>query len=282
MRISFTAEHPLRRLLQPLRVRILIAALAVGVSLCALTLAGVGSDKGENDPRAVTSSEAQQLAMVRFKTFDGSPHNLKMKIDNGTDSYAVRGLIDYRKHRAIGAYVAGAEGGKQQKGLIAWDSSGVAVAPGKRKASSPSGVAEIMAAAAKLPGKQWSPRDYGGYPLDTVLRVVLALGADRPDNAQLLAQSGPRRLGESTLRGKSYTRFSGPRPRPQKGGKDAKQPKRPRTSPLTYWVDENGDLGRLEIKSESMKRPVTVDFLGREARTKVPGEPWGESKRPAK
>jgi hypothetical protein len=273
MRIAFGTRPPLGKLLRSSRARALAVVLATGLSCCALALATTGGDKGR--PRVITSSEAQRLAMVRLSAFEDSPNRVTVTIDNGTDSYVVHGLIDYRTHRAVGAYVAGPAGSKQQKGLVAWDASGLAVATGKQRSPSSSEMAQIAKAATRVPGGSWSPRSYAGYPLDIALRMVMALGSDRPDNAQLLAQSGPRHLGESTLRGKSYTRFSGPRPNVKAGDASGARSQRKGASPLTYWVDEHGKLGRLEIKSAAMERPVTVDFTGREAHTKVPGEPWG-------
>ncbi|WP_129312377.1 hypothetical protein [Streptomyces sp. L2] len=261
-------------------------ALGVGLSCSALALAGTGTGTGgEGDhvpSRPLTAAEAQRLALVRFNAFEASPETVTVKIDDGTDSYSVRGLIDYRTHRAIGTFVAGVTAQKQEKGLVAWDSSGLAIALGSGGTSPSSKASQIVRAAEKVRNRGWSPRAYAAYPLDTALHVVVALGQDRPDNAQLLAQFGARRLGESTLRGKSYTRFSGPRPRPQPAGKTSAPRRRlPSTSPLTYWVDEDGNLGRMEIKDAGMQRPITVDFLGHEPHAKVPAKPWQERSHPA-
>lgn len=287
MRNPFGTRPALRRLVRRPRARILaVAFAAVGLSCCALAWAD-GHGGGGDGPRAITSSEAERLAVARFHAYENGPHRITLKIDDGGDSYEVRGLIDYRKHRAVGTYAAGEPGPRQQKGLIAWDASGLAVATDAKGTSPSSKTAEITRAAAKVPHGLWSPRAYAGYPLDVALRVAMALGADRPDNAQLLAQSGPRYLGKSTLRGTSYARISGPRPKPQQGGAAASRsgapatpsPRPTGTSPLTYWVDEDGELGRLEIRSGGVERPVTVDFTGHEARAKVPAEPWGDSPR---
>jgi len=275
MRIAFGARLSLRRLLHSSRARITAAALAV-VLCCSAALTLTTTDESSDGPRAITSSEAQRLAMVRLTAFEDSPNAVTVTVDNGTESYTVRGLIDYRTHRAVGAYAADVSGSKTQKGLVAWDKSGLAVATGKKASSPSSTMAEITRAVAKVPRTNWSTRAYAAYPLDVALRMVMALGADRPDNAQLLAQSGPRYLGESTLRGKSYTRFSGPRPQPRSSESARAKTRRKGPSPLTYWVDEQGELGRLEIKSTSMKRPVIVDFTGRAAHVKVPGQPWRE------
>jgi hypothetical protein len=66
----------------------------------------------------------------------------------------------------------------------------------------------------------------------------MGLGSDRPDNAQLLAQSGPRWLGAQDIDGRHYDIFSGPHPQPQKGDADPGG-----LSPLTYWIDASGNLG---------------------------------------
>lgn len=282
MRIPFTSPS-LRRLTRPTPAQVLAGAFAIGLFFCVLALVRTGDTA---KPRAITSSEAQRLAMVRFKAFEDSPETVTLTIDDSTDSYSVRGLVDYRTHHAVATYAAGAAGQKQQTGLVAWDDSGLAVAPRAKGTPHSSEMAhwemtEIARAAGKVQARRWSPRAYATYPLDVALHVVMALGADRPDNAQLLAQSGARRLGESTLRGKSYTRFSGPRPRPQASRAAGAPPQHgPSSSPLTYWVDQNGNLGRMEIRGAAMKRPVTVDFLGHVAHAKVPAGPWRELTRP--
>ncbi|MHC5909374.1 hypothetical protein ACVNF4_36775, partial [Streptomyces sp. S6] len=127
---------------------------------------------------------------------------------------------------------------------------------------------DALRAAARLTGTSWASRPYGNTPLDTALQVALALSADRPDNAQLLAQSGPLHLREDTVDGRPYAVLSGPRPRPAASAA-------PLTgrSPVTYWIDADGAVRRVTVRLGE-KQNVTLDLTGEKVRGSVPKGPW--------
>jgi hypothetical protein len=106
-----------------------------------------------------------------------------------------------------------------------------------------------------------------GGPLDAGLRLVLGMGSDRPDNAQLLAQSGPLWLRDDRIDGRPLDVFSGPRPRPQGSASPSGR------SPLAYWIDTDGDLRRLTA-TLGQDRTVTVDVTARQVAGKLPDNPW--------
>ncbi|MCX5204542.1 hypothetical protein OG897_24190 [Streptomyces sp. NBC_00237] len=246
----------------PTRRTAVLAAVAA-TSLLATGAVLLGTNAEDPDaPRPVTTQEAERLAVARFLAYESSPARITATIDDGADSVIVKGVIDYRTHRAVGTYTAGRPA---QRGLIAWDTTGLSVSLHKPPADDTA--AQVTRVAAQLPARAWTPRGYAQDPLDTALKVLMALGVNRPDNPQLLAQSGTRRLGERTLGGRSHTLFSGPRPQGRKAPQAA-------TSPVTYWVDASGRLGRMELRTGGLPRPVLVDFLGTEPQVRIPDKPW--------
>ncbi|MER5867819.1 hypothetical protein [Kitasatospora sp. NPDC002040] len=229
-----------------------VAAVAVAL------LAGIGGwawPTGHPASRAITLDEAGRLALARFTTYEKSPARVRITVQGRDGDSVVDGLVDFRSHHAVGSYrIPGAD-----PGLLAWDREGVGVAP----AAGPGGP-PALSAAATMPRAAWSPRAFSSDPFDVGLNLVLRLAADRPDNAQVLAEQGPRWLRGERIDARSYDVFSGPRPR---SAADRGE------SPLTYWVDGEGGLRRVTMRVAGLERLVTVDFPGGPA-DPVPGTPW--------
>ncbi|MFF0742963.1 hypothetical protein ACFYVL_21445 [Streptomyces sp. NPDC004111] len=262
---------------------LLFTALGLGAGALAALLCLPGNDA--DTPHPVTTGQAEQMAVSRFELYEKSPLEVVARAPMGDDTVEVRAVIDYRAHRAVGAYSTAAA-----RGLVAWDAGGLAVAKGKA-----AGGAEAAAAAAKLKPRAWSPRTFGGDPLDLVLRVAMGLGTNRPDNPQLIAQHGAQYLGRGERDGDTYSLYSGPRPTADRrdavrkgsgaapGGTPSgaagaspggsARPAQAR-SPLTYWISEQGGLGRVEIRPAGSETQSRIDF-GPTVRTAVPHQPWG-------
>ncbi|WP_406340650.1 hypothetical protein [Streptomyces sp. NBC_00648] len=222
---------------------LLTAALLMGTTACG----------APDRRRPVTLEEAQRLALARLSVYESGPASVLLRVPAADTDVGVEAVVDYAAHRALGSYHA-----LGRDGRVAWDAAGVSVAPGGGRLERPGAAS------------RWSRRSYTRDPVDRALRLVLALGSDRPENAQLLAQSGPQWLGEKRLRGHTYTLFAGPRPTTRTAG--GAKPSGPPTSPVTYWIDETGVLGRVEAVLTSGGDPVTVDFTGR--RSPLPPGPW--------
>ncbi|MFJ8045569.1 hypothetical protein ACIRBX_34185 [Kitasatospora sp. NPDC096147] len=231
--------------------------MAAATGLVAVAVAGgVTARQQEHPSRPVTTDEAGRLALSRLTSYEASPVVVEVEVPDGDARTRVHGLVDYRTGHAVGSYesTAGATG------LLAWDATGLGVAPGQRRT-----VPEAVGAAAGMPPNAWSARAYTDDPLDAALRVVMVLGTDRPDNAQLLAQSGARWLRTERLAdGRGYDVFSGPLPRDHAGGE----------ARLSYWVDGEGNLGRFRLRVDGLAQPVTVDLTERRATHQVPATPW--------
>jgi len=245
-----------------------------------------GSDEG---PRPVSAAEAQRMAVTRFRMYRASPSAVTVRVTTPAGTTVIRAVVDHRRHRAVGAYDAG---GEAARGLLAWDLSGVAVArggaaravrPGESGGAGESGrtretggsapgaeasVPAVLRSVRAVRAGEWTRRGFTGGPLDTGLRLVLGLAADRPDNAQLLAQSGPSWLRGDRIDGRPLDVFSGPRPRPQGSAPPAGR------SPLAYWIDADGDLRRVTA-TLGTGRTVTVDVTaGHVTPGKLPEGPW--------
>ncbi|MFJ3791377.1 hypothetical protein [Kitasatospora sp. NPDC090091] len=212
--------------------------------------------------RAVTVDEASRLALSRLNLFQASPVTVTLTAAEGGDvAVRVEGVVDYRNRRGVGRYRVTGANGPLDHGLVIWDAGGLGLAPEPAGADGPA-----WQQAERVPRQGWSPRAYTADPLDAGLQLMVQLGADRPDNPLLLAQSGARRLGSDRLDGRSYDRFSGPRA--QGAAPDGGR------SPLTYWVDGDGTLRRVTMRMPGLGTPTTVDFAGRDDGAKLPEAPW--------
>ncbi|MEV7782300.1 hypothetical protein [Kitasatospora sp. NPDC088351] len=237
--------------------------------MCAATAGGLAvyqNGSGPTTSRAVTSDEAARIALSRLTLYQASPVAVTLTAaEGGGVVIRVDGVVDYRNHRAVGSYQATGATGQLDHGLIVWDSRGLGLAPEPEGAGGPP-----WQRAEHVPRPGWSPRAYTTDPLDAGLQLLIQLGADRPDNPLLLAQSGPRWLGTDRIDGRNYDRFSGPRSRDAThgAGPDGE------LSPLTYWIDGDGGLRRVTMRMPGLGTPTTVEITGRDDGARLPEAPW--------
>lgn len=252
----------------PRRRRLWFATLAV-VALCGTTAGGLAvqralSDDGDTD-RVVTIDEAGRLAASRLMLYQASPVAVSLTVaEGGGVTIRVEAVVDYRTHRAVGSYAVTGAAGSLDRGLIVWDGAGLGLTP------LPVGVdGPAWQQAEHIPRSGWSSRVYTTDPLDSGLKFLIQLGADRPDNPMLLAQSGARWLGRERIQGRTYDKFSGPR------AQDAVRNEANGTrSPLTYWVDGDGGLRRATMRMPGLGTPTTIEITGRDDKARMPEAPW--------
>ncbi|MFJ9443479.1 hypothetical protein ACIRRH_16630 [Kitasatospora sp. NPDC101235] len=252
----------------PRRARAGWLKAVIALVVCGAAAGGVAvyrTVSEEATERPVTTDEAGRLALSRLNLYQASPVAVTLTADEGGGvTIRVDGIVDYRNHRGVGRYRTTGASGPLDHGLIVWDTGGLGLAP------DPAGTAATDAPAWQqaehIPRQGWSPRTYTADPLDAGLNLLVQLGADRPDNPLLLAQSGARWLGRDRIDGRGYDRFAGPRA--QGAAPDGAR------SPLTYWVDGDGGLRRVTMRMPGLGTPATVDFTGRQADAKLPEAPW--------
>lgn len=146
----------------------LAAALALGLSACT-----DGGGKLSEDGAALTSEQASELAQARFKMYTERTFVARVAAlpDDDVAHYAAQLTVDTRRHRAWGTLATGPS-------KLAYDTA----------------IAYTPDAAAQQENGAWVPTAWSAQQR-TQLAVVFSLSADRPENAQLLAQSGARYLG---------------------------------------------------------------------------------------
>lgn len=270
--------------LRPTKVRVAAVAATTAVAAALTALLLLLSGGGDPAPRPVSADEAQRMALARFRTYEASPSEVTVRLpvaSTGQGTVTVHAVVDHHVRRAVGAYEV-VDDARTLQGLLAWDPEGIAIArppapapgaePGRTTARPPA--PDIVTTAAQAARKartlkrdQWTRRPYSGAPLDRALRMVLSVAADRPDDARLLARSGPLWLRDERLGGHGYGVFVGPGPRPSASATASD------ASPLTYWIDTDGNLRRITARL-SPGQYATVDFVAEHVGTGVPGTPW--------
>ncbi|RKT08962.1 hypothetical protein BX285_7334 [Streptomyces sp. 1114.5] len=248
---------------RPRRRRWLRALVALAV--CGTAAGGLVAYRTVSDEpaeRPVTTDEASRLALSRLNLYQAGPVGVTLTAaEGGSVTIRVEGVVDYRSHRGVGRYRTTGASGPLDHGLIVWDTGGLGLAPEPAGADGPA-----WQQAEHVPRAGWSPRSYTADPLDAGLSLLVQLGADRPDNPLLLAQSGARWLGHDRIDGRSYDRFAGPRA--QGAAPDGGR------SPLTYWVDGDGGLRRVTMRMAGLGTPTTVEFSGHDGSARLPEAPW--------
>ncbi|MFJ1751408.1 hypothetical protein [Kitasatospora sp. NPDC088134] len=243
--------------------RAVVAAVLAAVLLAAGGATAWWLTDGQDGARPLTTEEASRLALSRFTLYGASPVQVALTAQEGDGMVVeVRGVVDYRTRHAAGSYLVRGPAGTVDQGLVVWDAGGLGLAKAPDGAAGPA-----WEQADHVPRSGWSSRAYGTDPLDSGLNLLVQLGADRPDNPLLLAQSGPRRLGRDTIDGRAYDRISGPRPR-EAADRDTA------ASPLTYWIDADGGLRRVTMRITGLGTPTTLDLRGQLAGAKLPEAPW--------
>ncbi|MBP0453130.1 hypothetical protein J5Y04_26825 [Kitasatospora sp. RG8] len=237
----------------------------VAVAVCGLAVGGLAAYRtvsDETSERPVTGDEASRLALSRLNLYQAAPVAVVLTAaEGGGVQVRVEGIVDHRTRRGAGRYQVTGANGPLDHGLIVWDAGGLGLAPAPEGDAGPP-----WQQAERVPRAGWSPRQYTADPLDAGLRLMVQLGADRPDNPLLLAQSGARWLGRDRIDGRDYDRFAGPRA--QGAAPDTGR------SPLTYWVDGEGTLRRVTMRMADLGTPTTVEFSGRNGDAKLPEAPW--------
>ncbi|GAA3119776.1 hypothetical protein JOF29_006430 [Kribbella aluminosa] len=212
------------------RARWVIAAGVTACAAVATVLLVVSSNSDASAPRALTADEANRLAITRFRNYASGGRAVRITVPDTAGGLTVTASVDFRAKRAYGV-LRGDGRNSSSDGPIRWTST------------------ELSAASATV-GWTNRPLQTAGSALDTALRIALGLGADRPDNAQLLPQNGASRIGQETVNGHQTDVMVGP------GARD-----RPDTEgTVRYWIGADGTMYRVQVAVASEPQPVVIDF----------------------
>jgi hypothetical protein len=218
-------------------------AIAIGLAVAVVAaVVVIGSGPGASDPRALTSDEANRLAISRFRNFQAGGRAVTITVPSTAGGLVITGSIDYRGKLGYGV-VHGTGRDTSSDGLIAWTATTVLVHPMTNAPAE---------APASPPESNWHSRPLQkfGTALDTSLAIALGLGSDRPDNAELLAQNGAALVGQDQVNGQQVDVMTGP----DAGG-------RPGTADtVRYWLGADGTMYRVQVSVASEPQPVLIDF----------------------
>ncbi|QHA10008.1 hypothetical protein GQF42_35375 [Streptomyces broussonetiae] len=216
----------------------------------AFLLTGGGS--GSSSPRALTSDEANRLAITRFRNYEAHGRAVTITVPGTAGGLVVTGSVDYRGKLGYGV-VHGTGRDTSSDGLIEWTATSVFVHP---MANAPA------RAPASPPSSGWYSRalQSSGSSLDSSLAIALGLGSDRPDNAELLPQNGAAWWGRDQVDGHPVDVMTGPSSRDRSGT----------AGNVRYWVGSDGTMYRVRASVGSASQPVDIDF---DTQKYVPVEP---------
>ncbi|MEY9888024.1 hypothetical protein ABIA31_001664 [Catenulispora sp. MAP5-51] len=221
----------------------------MALAAAGVTAAAVSGSGSSSRTRALTSDEANRLAITRFRNYEAGGRAVTITVPGTAGDLVLTGSIDYRAKLGYGV-VHGTGRDTSSDGLIEWTASSVLVDP---MPSTPA------AAPATPPTTGWfsRPLQQTGSSLDSALAITLNLGSDRPDNAQLLPQNGAMWVGHDQVAGRQTDIMTGPAARDtaETTGTAATT-----AGTVRYWIGADGTMYRVQAALASESQPAVIDF----------------------
>ncbi|MFJ8207678.1 hypothetical protein [Streptomyces sp. NPDC096033] len=241
------------------------AALAlVPASLLALTACSTAvPDSKARAPRRLTSEEADRMALARFAVYRRGTGEVTAAIPSGDRTITLTGRVDWRGHHGYAELRDDAAPPARE--LVHWNPRGVADHPRWT-----GGLPDRPPAS----GWEFHPLRPHSAALDSMLLLLLHLGADRPDNAQLLARSDARWLREDRIDGVPVMVAAGP------GAADAPAGSG-RLGNTRYWIDADGGLLRFQARLGGEVRWATAELPRTRSAKALPAPPEQLTRPPA-
>ncbi|MEV7612007.1 hypothetical protein [Streptomyces sp. NPDC089799] len=214
--------------------------------LCMLALGGCTTGTSADDraalARPLTAAEADRAALARFTTYRRGTGDVTMTIPYRGTTVTLTGRVDWR--RRLGYAEVGSGGNLTARELIQWNQHTVVALPRWS-----GGLPE------QPPAGGWQPHRITPHasPLDAALLLLMGLGSDRPDNAQLLARSSARWIKDDHIGTTPVTVFAGP------GSPGASSdPNKPGNT--RYWIDGEGNLLRFSARAAGETSWMTAEL----------------------
>lgn len=206
--------------------------------LAVLMLAACGSGP---EPHPLTQEQAELLAVARFTNYGHRVVTFVGRIPSAAGTLELTGRVDYVHGVGYGTLRTEGGNGYGSAGVLQWNRRALGFLAGATQAGDPP------------PAGQWQmrPLQAPGGELDTALALLLGLGNDRPDNAQLLRQSDARWLRSDRVDGTAVDVFEGPHTAGRPGTSAPR---------LRYWVAGNRDLRRVEARIGSAELDASFEL----------------------
>ncbi|GGQ20094.1 MULTISPECIES: hypothetical protein [Streptomyces] len=181
-------------------------------------------------PRHLTSEEADRMALARFTAYRRGTGEVTATVPSRGRTVTLSGRIDWRGHHGYAELRDDAAPPTRE--LVHWSTHGVASRPRWT-----GGLPDLPPAS----GWEVHPLQPHSAALDSMLLLLLHLGSDRPDNAQLLARSDARWLREDRIDGVPVMVAAGPGAPGTPAGSG-------RLGNTRYWIDADGRLLRFQAR----------------------------------
>ncbi|WP_139368555.1 hypothetical protein [Agreia bicolorata] len=235
--------------LRPLVVMVVLGGV-LGVSGCAPSDAPDAPGSSQAAGSALSTEQAQRLAIFRFNNFDSGVRAVTFSIP-GAQPVQFSGWIDYAAGAGYG-FASTTVDGAPDAGLLRFTPHTLGYQP-----------TTLGAAPLPVPADGWqdSALNPSATSLSNVVAVLLSLGNDRPDNPQLLQQTDALWLRSDEVDGVPVDVFAGPT-------SDAPATAAPSNAAptLRYWIDETGHLLKAEIPVAGQADTwTTVNFTDADA-----------------
>ncbi|MFJ4223663.1 hypothetical protein [Microbacterium sp. NPDC089695] len=243
----------IRRRWMPIAALGAIALIAGAVTASVLVSAPTGQEPAASTPagpRGLTTEEAERLAVARFLAYQDGSRTFHTEVAAGGVAVELTGRADYRAGIGLATATSGGE-----RAVITWNATTLVGWTGQDTSTADG----IPTTAPSEPGAA-RPLDPAASNVDTVLVLILALGVDRPENAQLLRQSDAAWLRADEVDGVRVDVFAGPSDADTGDG----------AGTIRYWVDDRGAVHRIEADLPS--GPIVID-IGVEDHVPIIGSP---------
>jgi hypothetical protein len=180
--------RPRRQKTRLLALPALVTALILGITACS---------PAAEEPRQLSTAEAELLSAARFHNFDEGTRRIDMTITESASTITVVGYYDFVAHAGVAEVSTdgAAPAPSDETDYLWWTPT--AVGEAVVEGPSPDWDAGVPEMNSEWPW-QFFELDSSGSILLTGLALVSATGFDRPDNPQLLAQSDALWLSKSS------------------------------------------------------------------------------------
>jgi hypothetical protein len=222
-----------------------VAMLILGT----LALTGcVGSPPDQT--RRLNQSEAQLMAVTRFKNYNAGTRGIVATIRDGVDKWTVMGWYDYAHGVGYASLTnSGSSTAPAASAILLWSQHSLF-------SRNPEGLKGNTLPPLPAPNleevkKIWGSTSYQPqvYAPQAALLIIASLGFDRPENPLLLQQSDALWLREDHIGKTRVNVFAGPtNTGPSTGTPAPAATGSPDASTVRYWLDESGLMLRVEMR----------------------------------